>query len=597
MTTLCRNARDFPLVFFRDVVVLPGSTVARMPITSTFLEACEAFAAKEEEEGGGEKGKGNVIERVLRRQEHANPPELLTRRTFVGIIRCETVPVEGEECDDTREKEYVGTVCEIVSVGEKPRKELMEQNGAYWYVNEGRDGVFDGDFNLLRSRGQEADAYDEHQQRCAFACLVGTGIKCKLKKIERRIDSQDPWTSSVSIEDARNYRRYDFELRRRKIRAAKEGTVVDLFVDGNANTQTSRYLEKLDPLYAMKSTKANASLLKDAMKCKNMVNRCGGNDRLARANNDGTFPYVSVSNSPVPFCSKMDRFEFPEDDLNDDDDKYYDLAGKSILECKNAVEASFIGKNLFHDESDAGISGHVLRHAKEFSYLQCRRCRRAFGNASKMIKAINPLCRNSLHLLDHDPICYGPGASKIFFNPVLYECEILTADAHWIYNCVDGTRCPAGHFRGGWGVDTDMRTRVNASCSFFDYYGWQHATCQHCHEHLGWKFECLIQHEGTLHRDAFLMKHGGESLLKDEDTLPRIFFGFLKNKVSTALPQTEVEIERCKHIESYDAQPLADWNYWRKHRTYRADDPLELVQSDDSLEDDDEEEEEEEEEE
>ena len=124
----------------------------------------------------------------------------------------------------------------------------------------------------------------------------------------------------MSIEDARNYRRYDFELRRRKIRASKEGTVVDLFVDGNANTQTSRYLEKLDPLYAMKSTKVNASLLKDAMKCKNMVNRCGGNDRLARANNDGTFPYVSVSNSPVPFCSKMDRFEFPEDDLNDDDD-------------------------------------------------------------------------------------------------------------------------------------------------------------------------------------------------------------------------------------------------------------------------------------
>ena len=80
----------------------------------------------------------------------------------------------------------------------------------------------------------------------------------------------------------------------------------------------------------------------------------------------------------------------------------------------------------------------------------------------------------------------------------------------------------------------------------------------------------MIQHEGTLHRDAFLMKHGGESLLKDEDTLPRIFFGFLKNKVSTALPQTEVEIERCKHIESYDAQERSpDWNYWRKHRAYR----------------------------
>ena len=84
--------------------------------------------------------------------------------------------------------------------------------------------------------------------------------------------------------------------------------------------------------------------------------------------------------------------------------------------------------------------------------------------------------------------------------------------------------------------------------------------------------------------------------MKDEDKLPRIFFGFLKNKVSTALPQTEEEIERCKHIESYDAQPLADWNYWRKHRTYRADNPLELVQSDDDSLDEEEEEEEEEEE-
>ena len=164
----------------------------------------------------------------------------------------------------------------------------------------------------------------------------------------------------------RNHRRYDFELRRRKIRAAKEGTVV--VIRGWKRRHTNQSIPReIDPLYAMKST-ANASLLKDAMKCKNMVNRCGGNDRLARANNDGTFPYVSVSNSPVPFCSKMDRFEFPEDDLNDDDDKYYDLAGKSILECKNAVEASFIGKNLFHDESDAGISGRVETRERIFLF-------------------------------------------------------------------------------------------------------------------------------------------------------------------------------------------------------------------------------------
>ena len=92
---------------------------------------------------------------------------------------------------------------------------------------------------------------------------------------------------------------------------------------------------------------------------------------------------------------------------------------------------------------------------------------------------------------------------------------------------------------------------------------------------------------------TLLMKHSCESL-KDEDTL-RIFFGFLKNKVSTALPQTG-EVEKCKHIESYEA-PAARIGYWRKHRTYRAGDPLELVQSDDSIDDDDDEEEEEEEEE
>ena len=43
-----------------------------MPITSTF-RSCAVTAAKEEEEGGGEKGKGNVIERVLRRQEICEP--------------------------------------------------------------------------------------------------------------------------------------------------------------------------------------------------------------------------------------------------------------------------------------------------------------------------------------------------------------------------------------------------------------------------------------------------------------------------------------------------------------------------------------------
>ena len=51
-------------------------------------------------------------------------------------------------------RRVIGTVCEIVPVA-KSREELIEQNGAYWYVNEGRDGVFDGDFNLLGSRGKK----------------------------------------------------------------------------------------------------------------------------------------------------------------------------------------------------------------------------------------------------------------------------------------------------------------------------------------------------------------------------------------------------------------------------------------------------------
>ena len=52
--------------------------------------------------------------------------------------------------------------------------------------------------------------------------------------------------------------------------------------------------------------------------------------------------------------------------------------------------------------------------------------------------------------------------------------------------------------------------------------------------------QCLIQRR-DLTRDA-LMKHGGESLLKDEYVTAHIF-RISKNKVSTALPQTEEEIE------------------------------------------------------
>ena len=91
-----------------------------------------------------------------------------------------------------------------------------------------------------------------------------------------------------------------FEVQRQKIRAAREGTVVDLFQDGNAETkQSARYLKKLDPSRAiLKTAKVSCeSLLKEATKCAAMVNRCGG--RLAKSMNDGTFPYICVANSPA----------------------------------------------------------------------------------------------------------------------------------------------------------------------------------------------------------------------------------------------------------------------------------------------------------
>ena len=83
-------------------------------------------------------------------------------------------------------------------------------------------------------------------------------IKCALKKLSRlppkplynelygqfyvpNDDMTDEEARTVRI----NLHRI-FEVQRQKIRAAREGTVVDLFQDGNAETkQSARYLKKL----------------------------------------------------------------------------------------------------------------------------------------------------------------------------------------------------------------------------------------------------------------------------------------------------------------------------------------------------------------
>jgi hypothetical protein len=382
-----------------------------------------------------------------------------------------------------------------------------------------------------------------------------------------------------------------FEVQRQKIRAAREGTVVDLFQDGNAETkQSARYLKKLDPSRAiLKTAKVSCeSLLKEATKCAAMVNRCGGNDRLAKSMNDGTFPYICVANSPapVPFC-RFDLlnglFEITEDVRDIIGSKYEQRISKSLLESTSAVEACFAaGKNLFRDgetaEAEEGIAepigttGRVLKHAKEeVSYLQCRECHSPFGNASKAIKAINP----PVHEETIDPILvYGPGASKIFSNPHLHECEILTASASHLYSftpVIPGLRLynlpnisPA-YYDVGW---TGSAEEVNPFRCFFDRYGWSSASCYCCRNFIGWKFERLSEREED----------------EEENELPRIFFGFLKNQVQTSKIQSREEEEKCKSTES---ETDRDWNYWRMHETFREEHPMRLVPRQEAVSSDD----------
>ena len=173
---LFSNVHDFPIVFFRDVVVMPGSFVSRMPVTVPFLEACEKFReGRRDIERSVERNSStsSFFEKGIMKKTSENVEQKQRRRrVFVGVIQCETIPIDGEENDDASEKEYVGTVCEIVFVDEKERKELISKEGSFWFVNEGRYGTHENQFSLDASR-------------CTYACLIGTGIKCALKKISR----------------------------------------------------------------------------------------------------------------------------------------------------------------------------------------------------------------------------------------------------------------------------------------------------------------------------------------------------------------------------------------------------------------------------
>ena len=568
---LFSNVPDFPILFFRDVVVCPGSFVSRMPVALPFLEACEKFReGRQDIERSVERNStSSFFEKGMKKSSEDDQKQ--RRRLFVGVIQCETIPIDGEENDDAQEKEYVGTVCEIVFVDEKERRELMCKEGSFWFVNEGRYGTHENQFSLDASR-------------CTYACLIGTGIKCALKKLSRlppkplynelygqfyvpNDDMTDEEARTVRI----NLHRI-FEVQRQKIRAAREGTVVDLFQDGNAETkQSARYLKKLDPSRAiLKTAKVSCeSLLKEATKCAAMVNRCGGNDRLAKSMNDGTFPYLCVANSPapVPFCRfdlENGLFKITEDVRNIIGYKYEQRISKSLLESKSAVEACFAaGKNLFRDgEEPIGTTGRVLKHAKEeVSYLQCRECHSPFGNASKAIKAINP----PVHEETIDPILvYGPGASKIFFNPHLHECEILTASASHLYSFTPNSRIPPPYDDVGW---TGSAEEVNPFRCFFDRYGWSSESCYLCRNFIGWKFERLSEREED-----------------EENELPRIFFGFLKNQVQTSKIQSKEEEEECK---AYESRTDRDWNYWRMHETFREEYPMRLVPREEAVSSDD----------
>jgi len=78
---VAKGVEDFPMLFFRDVVVLPGSNVVRMPIVDSFDRAIRAFAEERED-----------VERIVKRltwREDTGPyieGIVEQSRHFVGVI-------------------------------------------------------------------------------------------------------------------------------------------------------------------------------------------------------------------------------------------------------------------------------------------------------------------------------------------------------------------------------------------------------------------------------------------------------------------------------------------------------------------------------
>ena len=109
---------------------------------------------------------------------------------------------------------------------------------------------------------------------------------------------------------------------------------------------------------------------------------------------------------------------------------------------------------------------------------------------------------------------------------------------------------------------------MNPFRCFFDRYGWSSESCYCCRNFIGWKFERLSEREED----------------EEENELPRIFFGFLKNQVQTSKIQSREEEEKCKSTES---ETDRDWNYRRMHETFREEHPMRLVPRQEAVSSDD----------
>ena len=111
---LFSNVHDFPIVFFRDVVVMPGSFVSRMPVTLPFLEACEKFReGRRDIERSVERNSStsSFFEKGMMKKASENDEQKQRRRrVFVGVIQCETIPIDGEETT-TRARRNTSARC------------------------------------------------------------------------------------------------------------------------------------------------------------------------------------------------------------------------------------------------------------------------------------------------------------------------------------------------------------------------------------------------------------------------------------------------------------------------------------------------------